>query len=56
MAAGSVEQAVGLLREHGNEAKVLAGGQGLIPLLKLRFASPRLLEADPMRYLRAAAP
>jgi carbon-monoxide dehydrogenase medium subunit len=31
------------LAEHGDEAKVLAGGQSLIPLLKLRFAAPALL-------------
>jgi carbon-monoxide dehydrogenase medium subunit len=43
VAAESVEQAVAVLREHGDEAKVLAGGQSLIPLLKLRFASPGLL-------------
>ena len=28
---------------HGDDAKVLAGGQSLIPLMKLRFASPALL-------------
>jgi len=36
-------EALSLLAEHGDEAKVLAGGQSLIPLLKLRFASPRIL-------------
>jgi aerobic carbon-monoxide dehydrogenase medium subunit len=39
----SLEEALELLREHGDEAKVLAGGQSLIPLLKLRFASPSRL-------------
>ena len=39
----SVSEAVSLLAEHGDEAKVLAGGQSLIPLLKLRFASPSVL-------------
>jgi len=39
----SVGEAVSLLGEHGDEAKVLAGGQSLIPLLKLRFASPSVL-------------
>jgi len=39
-AAGSVEEAVGLLAEHGDEAKVLAGGQSLVPLLTLRLARP----------------
>ena len=32
-----------MLGEHGEDAKVLAGGQSLIPLLKLRFASPQVL-------------
>lgn len=43
IAAGSLDEAVVALAEHGDEAKVLAGGQSLIPLLKLRFASPRML-------------
>ncbi|MFQ5696035.1 MAG: FAD binding domain-containing protein, partial [Terriglobia bacterium] len=38
--AGSVPEAVSLLTELGEEAKLLAGGQSLIPLMKLRFASP----------------
>jgi aerobic carbon-monoxide dehydrogenase medium subunit len=37
----TLDEALGLLEEHGDEAKVLAGGQSLIPLMKLRFASPR---------------
>src|ERR1700704_578479 len=36
----SVDEALDLLDEFGDEGKVLAGGQSLIPLLKLRFASP----------------
>jgi carbon-monoxide dehydrogenase medium subunit len=39
----SIEEAITLLQQGGGEAKVLAGGQSLIPLLKLRFASPELL-------------
>ena len=39
----SLDEALELLREHGDEARVLAGGQSLIPLLKLRLASPALL-------------
>ncbi len=39
----SLDEVLELLREHGEEAKVLAGGQSLIPLLKLRLASPALL-------------
>ncbi len=36
----TVDEALELLDQIGDEAKVLAGGQSLIPLLKLRFASP----------------
>jgi aerobic carbon-monoxide dehydrogenase medium subunit len=39
----SVGEAVSTLARHGDEAKVLAGGQSLIPLMKLRFAAPRVL-------------
>ncbi len=42
-AARSLDQATRLLRDGGDEAKVLAGGQSLIPMMKLRFASPELL-------------
>ena len=43
VAARSVEDAVGLLGEHGEEAKVLAGGQSLIPILNYRLAKPRVV-------------
>lgn len=36
----SLEEALHLLAEHGDEAKVLAGGQSLIPVMKLRLAAP----------------
>jgi carbon-monoxide dehydrogenase medium subunit len=39
----SIEEAISLLTAGGGEAKVLAGGQSLVPLLKLRFASPEML-------------
>jgi aerobic carbon-monoxide dehydrogenase medium subunit len=42
-APASLDEAIALLRQHGDEAKVLAGGQSLVPLLKLRFAAPQLL-------------
>ncbi len=42
-APASVEEAIELLRLGNGEAKVLAGGQSLIPLLKLRFAAPEML-------------
>ncbi|EPD68166.1 FAD binding domain-containing protein [Streptomyces sp. HGB0020] len=39
----SVDEAVGLLAGAGEEAKVLAGGQSLLPLLRLRLAFPELV-------------
>ncbi|MGI9197488.1 MAG: FAD binding domain-containing protein [Candidatus Nanopelagicales bacterium] len=39
-APASVAEAVAILDRSNGEAKVLAGGQSLIPMLKLRFASP----------------
>ena len=41
--AGSVDEAVSALQEHGDEAKVLAGGHSLLPLMKLRLAFPTAL-------------
>jgi aerobic carbon-monoxide dehydrogenase medium subunit len=42
-AASSVEEAIQLLQTHGDEAKLLAGGHSLIPLMKLRLAAPGIL-------------
>src|SRR5690242_6798777 len=39
----SLSEALGLLAEGGEDAKVLAGGQSLVPLMKLRFAAPELI-------------
>ena len=36
----TLDEALSLLATHGEDAKVLAGGQSLIPMMKLRFASP----------------
>jgi aerobic carbon-monoxide dehydrogenase medium subunit len=41
--AGSVDEAIGLLSDGGADAKLLAGGHSLLPLMKLRFAHPSLL-------------
>ncbi len=38
--AASLKEAAGMLASLGEEAKLLAGGQSLIPLMKLRFANP----------------
>jgi aerobic carbon-monoxide dehydrogenase medium subunit len=42
-APAALDEALATLDRYGDEAKVLAGGQSLIPLMKLRFASPRIL-------------
>lgn len=41
--ANSVEEAIALLDQHGDDAKILAGGQSLIPLLRFRIAGPSVL-------------
>ncbi len=41
--AGSAEEAIALIGQHGDEAKFLAGGHSLIPLMKLRLAQPTVL-------------
>ena len=43
VAPDSLEAALGALREGGEDAKVLAGGHSLLPLMKLRLAAPTLL-------------
>ena len=54
----TVPEAVGLLQRYGAEAKVLAGGHSLIPLMKLRLAAPRyvvdLNRIDGLAYIREA--
>jgi carbon-monoxide dehydrogenase medium subunit len=41
--AGSAEEAISLIGEYGDEAKFLAGGHSLLPLMKLRLAQPTVL-------------
>jgi carbon-monoxide dehydrogenase medium subunit len=36
----SVDEALGLLQEHGDDAKLLAGGHSLLPAMKLRLSAP----------------
>jgi carbon-monoxide dehydrogenase medium subunit len=56
MVAHSVEEAVALLDQHGDEAKILAGGHSLIPLLRFRLASPSVLidinRIDGLEYIQ----
>jgi carbon-monoxide dehydrogenase medium subunit len=63
----SLAEAISLLQDGGDYVKVLAGGQSLVPLMKLRFASPELIvdinnvpglgyhRADPDGTLRVGA-
>ena len=49
---GTVDEAIALLSEHGDDAKVLAGGHSLLPLMKLRLAQPAMLvDIGPLREL-----
>ncbi len=43
VAPSTLEEAVAALRDGGEDAKILAGGHSLIPLMKLRLAAPSLL-------------
>jgi aerobic carbon-monoxide dehydrogenase medium subunit len=43
VAAESAAHAIDLLAEHGDDAKVLAGGHSLLPMMKLRLAAPEVL-------------
>ncbi|MFX0539704.1 FAD binding domain-containing protein [Ornithinimicrobium sp. Y1847] len=42
-APSTVEEALGLLAEHGDDAKVLAGGQSLLPVLRMRLNAPGIV-------------
>lgn len=51
-AVGSIDQAVDELEQHGDAAKLLAGGQSLVPLLNMRLATPdRLVDLNRVREL-----
>jgi carbon-monoxide dehydrogenase medium subunit len=42
-APATLDEALAILKQRGDDAKVMAGGQSLIPLLKLRFSQPALV-------------
>jgi carbon-monoxide dehydrogenase medium subunit len=52
----TIPDALSLLRRHGDDAKVLAGGHSLIPVMKLRLAAPAFLvdinRIDGLSYIR----
>jgi aerobic carbon-monoxide dehydrogenase medium subunit len=55
--AASLDEAIALLSEYGTDAKVLAGGQSLLPMMKLRLARPGVIvdlgRAAELDYVRA---
>ena len=56
--AGSAAEAISLIGEHGEDAKFLAGGHSLLPLMKLRLAQPSVLvdigRVSDLSYIRDA--
>jgi carbon-monoxide dehydrogenase medium subunit len=54
--AESVDHAIELLGQHGDESKIIAGGHSLIPLMRLRLAAPTVLidvgRIDDLSYVR----
>jgi len=55
--AATVDEAIALLERHGPETKILAGGQSLLPMMKLRLARPAALvdinRVRELAYMRA---
>ncbi len=51
--AESVEHVIGLLQEHGDDAKIISGGQSLVPTLNMRLSAPQLLiDISPLAELK----
>jgi carbon-monoxide dehydrogenase medium subunit len=54
--ADSIDAAIAALTEHGDEAKLMAGGHSLLPMMKLRLAVPSVIvdidRLDDLRYVR----
>ncbi|MEM9713945.1 MAG: FAD binding domain-containing protein, partial [Actinomycetota bacterium] len=54
--AENAEHAIALLGEHGDEAKLMAGGHSLLPMMKLRLAVPSVIvdidRLDDLSYVR----
>ena len=56
VAATSATHALDLLAEHGDDAKLLAGGHSLLPMMKLRLAMPEvLIDIGPLEELAGIA-
>ena len=57
----TVSEAIALLKEHGDSAKILSGGQSLIPMMRFRLARPeyvidinRLADLQYVTFLKSA--
>ncbi|WP_175821216.1 xanthine dehydrogenase family protein subunit M [Burkholderia sp. BCC0419] len=49
----SLDEALALLAEHGDDAKIIAGGQSLVPMMNMRFAQPaHLIDVNALGELR----
>jgi aerobic carbon-monoxide dehydrogenase medium subunit len=59
IAPGSIDEAVAALASAGDDAKILAGGHSILPLMKLRLASPAILidlgTVESLRFIRESA-
>lgn len=57
-APATLDEALALLARHGNDAKVLAGGQSLVPMMNMRIARPEHIvdinRLDALAFIRAA--
>src|SRR5207302_9336749 len=55
----SVEGAIASLKQRGSEARIIAGGHSLLPMMKLRLANPEYLidinDLDELSYIREEA-
>jgi 2-furoyl-CoA dehydrogenase FAD binding subunit len=56
MAAGSLAEALATLHEHGDQARIIAGGQSLMAMLNMRLVKPQILldisHLEELRYIR----
>ena len=51
--ATSVDGAIATLAEHGPEARLIAGGHSLLPMMKLRLANPEFRQSAPAALPRS---
>ena len=56
LAPTTLDEAIKLLTDHGDDAKILAGGQSLIPAMRFRLAAPEILidinRIDGLSYIK----